>query len=162
MDVQKELDRVLHWIAALLMLLLQWLYPRVPRSHVLSRMFYDHLTLSHDLTYWIPTLFISLLHCILWGFGLSVQMHGKPFPVWGSHNTMQMDATILTSLTPAYIASFQCQICLGYSQYFGVFVSLPPIAPMPNIEQETSVLSHINQNNVLPEIQATDHTSKCV
>ena len=36
--------------------------------------------------YWVPTLFISLLHCMLWGFGLSVQMRGKPFPVWGSHN----------------------------------------------------------------------------
>ena len=86
MDIQEELDRVLYWIAALLILLLQWLYPRVPQSHVLSRMFYDHLTLSRDLTYWVPTLFISLLHCMLWGFGLSVQMHGKPFPVWGSHN----------------------------------------------------------------------------
>ena len=86
MDVQEELDGVLHWIAALLILLLQWLYPRVPWSHVLSRMFYDHLTLSHDLTYWVPTLFIPLLHYMLWGFGLSVQMHGKPFPVWGSHN----------------------------------------------------------------------------
>ena len=30
MDVQKELDGVLRWIAALLILLLQWLYPRVP------------------------------------------------------------------------------------------------------------------------------------
>ena len=26
---------------------------------------------------------------MLWGFGLSVQMHGKPFPVWGSHNNRQ-------------------------------------------------------------------------
>ena len=84
MDVQEELDGVLCWIAALLILLLQWLYPRVPRSHVLSRMFYDHLTLSCDLTYWVPALFISLLHCMLWDFGLSVQMCGKPFPVWGS------------------------------------------------------------------------------
>ena len=55
-------------------------------DHMLSRMFYNHLTLSHDLTYWVPTLFIFLLHCMLWGFGLSVQMCGKPFPVWGSHN----------------------------------------------------------------------------
>ena len=54
MDVQEELDRVLCWIAALLILLLQWLYPRVPWSHVLSRMFYDHLTLSHDLTLLSP------------------------------------------------------------------------------------------------------------
>ena len=23
---------------------------------------------------------------MLWGFGLSVQIYGKPFPVWGSHN----------------------------------------------------------------------------
>ena len=29
-DVQEELDGVLCWIAALLILLLQWLYPRVP------------------------------------------------------------------------------------------------------------------------------------
>ena len=35
MDVQEELDGVLRWIAALLILLLQWLYPRVPWSHVL-------------------------------------------------------------------------------------------------------------------------------
>ena len=48
MDVQEELDRVLHWIAALLILLLQWLYPRVLQLYVLSRMFYDHLTLSCD------------------------------------------------------------------------------------------------------------------
>ena len=40
-----------HWIAALLILLLQWLYSRVPWSHVLSRMFYGHLTLSCDLAY---------------------------------------------------------------------------------------------------------------
>ena len=33
MDVQEELNGVLCWIAALLILLLQWLYPRVPRSH---------------------------------------------------------------------------------------------------------------------------------
>jgi len=50
-DVQEELDGVLRWIAALFILLLQWLYPRVPWSHVLSRMFYDHLTLSRDLAY---------------------------------------------------------------------------------------------------------------
>ena len=87
MDVQEELNRVLRWIAALLILLLQWLYPRVLWSHVLSRMFYDYLTLLHDLTYWVYTLFISLLYCMLWDFGLSVQMHGKPFPVWGSYNT---------------------------------------------------------------------------
>ena len=36
--------------------------------------------------YWVSTLFISLLHCMLWGFGLSVQMCGKSFPVWGSYN----------------------------------------------------------------------------
>ena len=35
------------------------------------------------LTYWVPTLFISLLHCMLWGFGLSVQMWGKPFSCLG-------------------------------------------------------------------------------
>ena len=27
---------------------------------------------------------------MLWGFGLSVQMRGKPFPVWGSHNREKM------------------------------------------------------------------------
>ena len=30
---------------------------------------------------------MSLLHCVLGGFSLSVQMHGKPFPARGSHNT---------------------------------------------------------------------------
>ena len=50
-DVQEELDGVLRWIAALFILLLQWLYPRVPWSHDLSRMFYGHMTLSHDLAY---------------------------------------------------------------------------------------------------------------
>jgi len=40
-----------HWIAALLILLLQWLYPRVLWPHILSRMFYGHLTLSRDLAY---------------------------------------------------------------------------------------------------------------
>ena len=58
MDVQEELDGVLHWIAALLILLLQWLYPKAPQSHVLSRMFYDHLTLSHDLTYCLLPIYI--------------------------------------------------------------------------------------------------------
>ena len=58
MDIQEELDGVLHWIAALLILLLQWLYPRVPWSHALSRMFYDHLTLSRDLTYCLYPIYI--------------------------------------------------------------------------------------------------------
>jgi len=44
MVVQEELDGVLHWIAVLLILQLQWLYFTVPQSHVLSRMFYNHLT----------------------------------------------------------------------------------------------------------------------
>ena len=45
-------------------------------------------------------LFISLLHCMLWGFELSVQIHGKPFPVWGSYNNWQlvvMDSCFLLS-----------------------------------------------------------------
>ena len=108
MDVQEELNGVLYWIAALLILLLQWLYPRVPQSHVLSRMFYDHLTLLCDLTYWVPTLFISLLYCMLWGFGLSVQMHGKPFPVWGSHNKSA------ASCLNAWRTSFSCSLYQGY------------------------------------------------
>ena len=28
---------------------------------------------------------------MLWGSGLSVQMRGKPFPVWGSHNNIKID-----------------------------------------------------------------------
>jgi len=31
---------------------------------------------------------MSLLHCVLGDFRLSVQMHGKPFPTWGSHNML--------------------------------------------------------------------------
>ena len=44
MVVQEELDGVLCWIAVLLILQLQWLYFTVPQLHVLSRMFYNHLT----------------------------------------------------------------------------------------------------------------------
>ena len=44
MVVQEELNGVLCWIAILLILQLQWLYFTVPQSHVLSRMFYNHLT----------------------------------------------------------------------------------------------------------------------
>ena len=53
------------------------------------------------LTYWVPTLFIFLLHCMLWGFGLSVQMRGKPFPVWGSHNIDSQLETISGSVVPS-------------------------------------------------------------
>ena len=44
MVVQEKLNRVLHWIAVLLILQLQWLYFTVLQLHVLSRMFYNHLT----------------------------------------------------------------------------------------------------------------------
>ena len=114
-DIQEELDGVLCWIAALLILLLQWLYPGVPQSHVLSRIFYDHLTLSRDLTYWVPTLFISLLYCMLWGFGLSIQMCGKPFSFWGSHNTL--------SKTLSHLWNFYSTIFLTFSLFSSTSLS---------------------------------------
>ena len=122
MDIQEELNGVLCWIAVLLILLLQWLYLRVLRSHVLSRMFYDHLTLSCDLTCWVPILFIFLLCCMLWGFGLSVQIHGKPFPVWGSHNIPPW----LFLPSPIFWTQNFLSIFLWYSFYY-IFSSTPPI-----------------------------------
>ena len=68
MDVQEELNGVLRWIAALFILLLQWLYPRVPWLHVLSRMFYGHLTLSRDLAYLSPYSASVFTLLYAWGF----------------------------------------------------------------------------------------------
>ena len=83
MDVQEELDGVLRWIVVLLILLLQWLYPKVPWSPALSRMFYGHLTfpecsmvtwLCHvTLAYSVPILPFTPLYT--WVF----EMHGEPF-----------------------------------------------------------------------------------
>jgi len=131
-DVQEELNRVLHWIAALLILLLQWLYPRVPWSHVLSRIFYNHLTLSRDLTYWVPTLFISLSHYMLWGFGLSVQIHGKPFSVWGSYNNLyyfysSCTATSLQSHVPPECSTTLWPYYVTWLLKFPCYLYLNPI-----------------------------------
>ena len=95
MDVQEELDGVLCWIAALFILLLQWLYPRVPWSHVLSRMFYGHLTLSHDLAYLSPYSASVFTLLYAWGFlDWVFRMCGTSFPTWGSHNTVSPPAVL--------------------------------------------------------------------
>ena len=36
----------------------------------------------------VPTLFISQPYCMSWGFGLNIQMLGKLFFFWGSHNML--------------------------------------------------------------------------
>ena len=86
MDVQEELDGVLHWIAALLILLLQWLYPKAPQSHTLSRMFYDHLTLSHDLTYCLHPIYILTLLYACRVLDSVFKCMGNLFLFLGSHN----------------------------------------------------------------------------
>ena len=40
---------------------------------------------------------------MLWGFGLSVQMYGKPFPVWGSHNNYLVVTFLWHSSFPAHV-----------------------------------------------------------
>ena len=66
--------------------------------------------------YWVPTLFISLFYCMLWGFGLSVQMHGKPFPVWGSHNT-KVYVVCREQWRERYIGWYACKVLYGEVQW---------------------------------------------
>ena len=112
------------WIAALLILLLQWLYPRVPWSHVLSRMFYGHLTLSRDLAYSVPILLMSLLHCILGGFRLRAQMRGRPFPIRGSHNIMITEHLLLNFYPMCnYVQIIIIHHIFQNFYFFGVYLS---------------------------------------
>jgi len=83
-DVQEELDGVLHWITALLILLLQWLYPKVPQSHVLSRMFYDHLTLSRDFDLLSPHPFYILTLLYALRFWIKCSNVGETFFLFGA------------------------------------------------------------------------------
>ena len=100
MDVQEELDGVLHWIAVLLILLLQWLYPKVPWSPDLSRMFYGHLTLSRDFGLLSPYPAFYSIVCM-----------GNLFPTRGSHNIIG------------------CAICLLLSQCFLQSLIYCPVFP---------------------------------
>ena len=84
MDVQEELNGVLRWIVALLILLLQWLYPKVPWSHVLSRMFYDHLTLSHDFDLLSPHPFYILTPLYALRFWIKCSNVGETFFLFGA------------------------------------------------------------------------------
>ena len=76
------------------------------------------------LTYWVPTLFISLLHCMLWGFGLSVQMRGKPFSCFGALiTTLSTNAATFSS----FIRSLKILFIISWNMA-GKFVILKNIA----------------------------------
>ena len=62
---------------------------------------------------------------MLWGFGLSVQMHGKPFPVWGSHNTL---LAVLLMAQPCALPFF---LPLSLTSFPASFVALPHTLPFP-------------------------------
>jgi len=81
-----------------------------PWSHILLE--YSTITWPCHMI-WLPKfphLFIAWLCCVTWCCQSSFQMRGKFFPLWGSHNTLAADTTVLH--TPSFRHYESCSSCV--------------------------------------------------
>jgi len=124
----------------LLILLYKWLCSTITQWHVLP---------EHSMITWLyhviwlpnfPMLFISCLHYTIWCWRSNIQIHGKLFPFWGSHNMLilsHVDLIMQLELRTTMITS----LCFSYTcvRLANSWAGIKPTAPLSVFDKENSM-----------------------